>query len=167
MPTAQMRISGEEQRLLRALSVGQAVKLPSAHRLRLELLGLLHDGPAGPRLTALGRRHAQAALTDTDAREEGCGRIASCSRETGSAGASATARTFPAVLILTSFLFRLTMDRPNEPKTRPSPSVRYGTDQASINDIQSRGCKSCPTEYARESPRCPSERGNCRSDVCP
>jgi len=70
MPTAQMRISGEEQRLLRALSVGQAVKLPSAHRLRLELLGLLHDGPAGPRLTALGRRHAQAALTDTDAKEK-------------------------------------------------------------------------------------------------
>ena len=45
MPTAQVRISAEEQRLLRALSVGQTVKLPSAHRLRLELLGLLHDGP--------------------------------------------------------------------------------------------------------------------------
>lgn len=63
MPTAQVRISAEEQRLLRALSVGQTVKLPSAHRLRLELLGLLHDGPSGPRLTPLGRRHAEAAVT--------------------------------------------------------------------------------------------------------
>ena len=63
MPTAQVRISAEEQRLLRALSVGQTVKLPSAHRLRLELLALLHDGPNGPRLTPLGRRYAEAAVT--------------------------------------------------------------------------------------------------------
>jgi hypothetical protein len=72
MPTApastpHVRISADEQRLLRALSVGQAVKLPSAHRLRLELLGLLRDGPAGPRLTALGRQHAAASLTDEEA----------------------------------------------------------------------------------------------------
>lgn len=66
MPTAQVRISAEEQRLLRALSVGQTVKLPSAHRLRLELLGLLHDGPTGPRLTPLGRRHAEAAVTEDE-----------------------------------------------------------------------------------------------------
>jgi hypothetical protein len=68
MPTAQVRISAEEQRLLRALSVGQTVKLPSAHRLRLELLGLLHDGPNGPRLTPLGRRHAEAAVTDDESK---------------------------------------------------------------------------------------------------
>ncbi|MGQ3299556.1 hypothetical protein [Reyranella sp.] len=66
MPTAQMRISAEEQRLLRALSVGQTVTLPSSHRLRLELLGLLHDGPNGPRLTPLGRRHAESAVTDVE-----------------------------------------------------------------------------------------------------
>jgi hypothetical protein len=66
MSTAQVRISAEEQRLLRALSVGQTVKLPSAHRLRLELLGLLHDGPSGPRLTPLGRRHAEAAVTEDE-----------------------------------------------------------------------------------------------------
>jgi hypothetical protein len=66
MPTAQVRISAEEQRLLRALSVGQNVTLPSSHRLRLELLGLLHDGPTGPRLTALGRRHAESAVTEDD-----------------------------------------------------------------------------------------------------
>ncbi len=66
MPTAQVRISAEEQRLLRSLSVGQTVKLPSAHRLRLELLGLLHDGPNGPRLTPLGRRHAEAAVTEDE-----------------------------------------------------------------------------------------------------
>ena len=66
MPTAHVRISAEEQRLLRALSVGQTVKLPSTHRLRLELLGLLHDGPLGPRLTPLGRRHAEAAVTDEE-----------------------------------------------------------------------------------------------------
>lgn len=71
MPTAQLRISAEEQRLLRALSVGQTVKLPSAHRLRLELLGLLHDGPNGPRLTSLGRRHAEAAVTQDDAKGGG------------------------------------------------------------------------------------------------
>lgn len=69
MPTAQVRISSEEQRLLRALSVGQTVKLPSSHRLRLELLGLLHDGPSGPRLTQLGRRHAESAVTEGDATE--------------------------------------------------------------------------------------------------
>ena len=66
MPTAQMRISAEEQRLLRALSVGQTVKLPSSHRLRLELLGLLHDGPSGPRLTPLGRQHAESAVTENE-----------------------------------------------------------------------------------------------------
>lgn len=66
MPTAQVRISAEEQRLLRALSVGQPVTLPSAHRLRLELLGLLHDGPNGPRLTPLGRRHAESAVTEDE-----------------------------------------------------------------------------------------------------
>jgi|GEM_PF-700297 len=66
MPTAQVRISAEEQRLLRALSVGQTVNLPSAHRLRLELLGLLLDGPHGPRLTPLGRRHAEAAVTEDE-----------------------------------------------------------------------------------------------------
>lgn len=64
MPTAEVRISAEEQRLLRALSVGQPVKLASAHRLRLELLGLLRDGPNGPRLTPLGRRHAEAAIAE-------------------------------------------------------------------------------------------------------
>lgn len=68
MPTAQVRISAEEQRLLRALSVGQTVNLPSAHRLRLELLGLLHDGPNGPRLTPLGRRYAEAAVTEDEAK---------------------------------------------------------------------------------------------------
>lgn len=68
MPTAQLRISAEEQRLLRALSVGQTVKLPSSHRLRLELLGLLHDGPNGLRLTSLGRRHAEAAVTQEESK---------------------------------------------------------------------------------------------------
>ncbi|MBL0900534.1 MAG: hypothetical protein IBJ17_17785 [Reyranella sp.] len=65
--TTHVRISAEEQRLLRALSVGQAVKLPSAHRLRLELLGLLRDGPSGARLTPLGRQHAAAAPSDEEA----------------------------------------------------------------------------------------------------
>jgi hypothetical protein len=70
MATAQMRISVEELRLLRALSVGQAVRLPSAHRLRLELLGLLHDGPAGPRLTTLGRHHVETAPIDDEAKDK-------------------------------------------------------------------------------------------------
>lgn len=71
MQTAQVRISAEEQRLLRSLSVGQTVKLPSAHRLRLELLGLLRDGPNGPRLTPLGRRHAEAAVTEEEDKGSG------------------------------------------------------------------------------------------------
>ncbi|TAJ90286.1 MAG: hypothetical protein EPO10_17485 [Reyranella sp.] len=66
MPDAQVRISAEEKRLLRALSVGQTVRLPSAHRLRLELLGLLHDGPSGPRLTSLGKRYAETAVTEDE-----------------------------------------------------------------------------------------------------
>lgn len=70
MATAQMRISVEELKLLRALSVGQAIRLPSAHRLRLELLGLLHDGPAGLRLTALGRHHAETAPIDDEAKDK-------------------------------------------------------------------------------------------------
>lgn len=73
MPTAQVRISAEEQRLLRALSVGQTVKLPSAHRLRLELLGLLRDGPNGPRLTPLGRRYAETAVTEAENKDGSAG----------------------------------------------------------------------------------------------
>lgn len=65
--TPHVRISAEEHRLLRALSVGQTVKLPSSHRLRLELLGLLRDGPAGPRLTPLGRQQAATAPGEEEA----------------------------------------------------------------------------------------------------
>lgn len=81
MPTAQVRISAEEQRLLRALSVGQTVKLPSAHRLRLELLGLLHDGPNGPRLTPLGRRHAEAAVTEDETKARSAEQDAAVKRD--------------------------------------------------------------------------------------
>ena len=81
MPTAQVRISAEEQRLLRALSVGQNVRLPSAHRLRLELLGLLHDGPNGPRLTPLGRRHAEAAVTEDENKRGSSGNGSSVKRD--------------------------------------------------------------------------------------
>jgi len=67
MSTASERISAEELRLLKAMSVGQPVQLPSAHRLRLEMIGLLQDGPDGPRLTELGLRHARNALPEKHA----------------------------------------------------------------------------------------------------
>jgi hypothetical protein len=70
MATASVRISTDELRLLKALSVGQPVRLPSAHRLRLEMMGLLRDGPAGPRLTELGMRQAQAAPPEEPAKAE-------------------------------------------------------------------------------------------------
>ncbi len=66
MTAAQVRISAEEQKLLRALSMGQSVALPSAHRLRLEMLGLLQDGPRGAKLTPLGRRYAESAIDSED-----------------------------------------------------------------------------------------------------
>ena len=81
MSTAQVRISAEEQRLLRALSVGQTVKLPSAHRLRLELLGLLHDGPNGPRLTQLGRRYAESAVTEDEVKGSGAENVSVVKRD--------------------------------------------------------------------------------------
>jgi hypothetical protein len=70
MATANPRISMEELRVLKALSVGQPVRLPSAHRLRLEMMGLLRDGPNGPRLTELGMRQAQAAPPDAPTKAE-------------------------------------------------------------------------------------------------
>jgi hypothetical protein len=70
MATANPRISMEELRMLKALSVGQPVRLPSAHRLRLEMMGLLRDGPNGPRLTELGMRQAQAAPPEAPTKAE-------------------------------------------------------------------------------------------------
>jgi hypothetical protein len=70
MATATPRLSTEELHLLKALSVGQPVRLPSAHRLRLEMMGLLRDGPSGPRLTELGMRQAQAAPSEASSKVE-------------------------------------------------------------------------------------------------
>ena len=62
MPTANARLSADELHMVGALAAGRTVHLSSAHRLRLEMLGLLKDGPNGPKLTELGRAHARAAL---------------------------------------------------------------------------------------------------------
>ena len=66
MTTESVRLSAEELRIVQALMTGGPATLSSAHRLRLELLGLLKDGPQGPKLTDLGRRHAGAPASPRD-----------------------------------------------------------------------------------------------------
>ncbi|MGQ0581169.1 MAG: hypothetical protein ACT4O6_04490 [Reyranella sp.] len=58
MPIEPTRLSPHELSLLKALESGRRPPITSSHRTRLELLGLVRDGPAGLRLTAEGRRCA-------------------------------------------------------------------------------------------------------------
>lgn len=69
MTTESVRLSAEELRIVQALMAGEPVTLSSAHRLRLELLGLLKDGPQGPKLTDFGRRQVGASPSNKDAAE--------------------------------------------------------------------------------------------------
>ena len=53
-----MRVSPHELQILQALASGRKPPLSSSHRTRLELLGLVRDGPSGVQLTAEGHRRA-------------------------------------------------------------------------------------------------------------
>lgn len=70
MTTESVRLSAEELRIVQALVAGRPVTLSSAHRLRLELLGILKDGPQGPKLTDLGRRQAGISSSTRDVGED-------------------------------------------------------------------------------------------------
>ena len=58
-----MRLSPLEIDILSALSRGDAPPVRSSHRLRLEMMGLVTDGPEGLRLTPTGERAAASAPT--------------------------------------------------------------------------------------------------------
>lgn len=58
MPIEPTRLSPHELSLLQALESGRRPAVTSNHRTRLELLGLVHDGPAGLQLTPEGHRCA-------------------------------------------------------------------------------------------------------------
>lgn len=58
MPTEPSRLSPHELNLLQALESGRRPAITSSHRTRLELLGLVRDGPAGLQLTPEGHRCA-------------------------------------------------------------------------------------------------------------
>lgn len=57
-----MRISVREIEMLKALAAGEAGFVTSSHRLRLEMLGLVLDGPNGLRLTGAGREASMATV---------------------------------------------------------------------------------------------------------
>lgn len=61
-----VRLSGQELRLLRALAEGRSIRLASTHRLRFEMLGLVHDGWRGLTLTPLGLRRSRQPASDDE-----------------------------------------------------------------------------------------------------
>lgn len=63
MSTANLRLGADELRILKDLVMGRPAHLSSHHRLRLELLGLLKDGPEGPKPTVLAKRYVQLQQT--------------------------------------------------------------------------------------------------------
>lgn len=70
MSASNLRLGDDELRALRDLMMGRPTRLPSSHRVRLEMLGLLNDGPDGPKLTSLAKRYVsteQAASTSSAA----------------------------------------------------------------------------------------------------
>lgn len=63
MSTDNYRLGADELRALRDLLMGRPAQMSSNHRVRLELLGLLKDGPEGPKLTSDGKRYASVQQT--------------------------------------------------------------------------------------------------------
>jgi hypothetical protein len=59
MPSELMRVSPHELLILQALAGGRLPPITSNHRTRLELLGLVRDGPSGLQLTPEGHRRAR------------------------------------------------------------------------------------------------------------
>jgi hypothetical protein len=63
MPVDPTLVSPHELLILQALAGGRRPPVTSSHRMRLELLGLVRDGPSGLQLTAEGQRRAQEKFT--------------------------------------------------------------------------------------------------------
>ena len=55
-PEAIFRLGPADMSVLMALASGRTVTAPSAQRVRLEMLELVHDGPNGLRITPMGRK---------------------------------------------------------------------------------------------------------------
>ena len=66
MTDGTVRLSRHELSLLRALAEGRHIRIPSTHRLRFEMLGLVHDGSRGLTLTPLGLRCSRQAEIDEE-----------------------------------------------------------------------------------------------------
>jgi len=62
-------LSRHEISLLRGLLQGREQALPSSHRLRFELLGLIRDRPHGVELTASGKQRLLAPMIAKDSAE--------------------------------------------------------------------------------------------------
>jgi hypothetical protein len=83
MPIEPMRLSPHELSLLKALDSGGRPAVTSSHRTRLELLGLVRDGPAGLQLTPEGHRCAgNIAATAEPERPMRSGEVRSTPRDT-------------------------------------------------------------------------------------
>lgn len=63
MSTGHYRLGDVELRVLRDLLMRRPTHISSSHRVRLELLGLLKDGPDGPKLTSDGKRYVSVQQT--------------------------------------------------------------------------------------------------------
>ena len=59
------RVSLHELQILQALAGGRQPPITSSHRTRLELLGLVRDGPSGVQLTDEGHLCARQKASDT------------------------------------------------------------------------------------------------------
>lgn len=66
MSIERTRLSPHELSLLQALESGRRPDVTSSHRTRLELLGLVRDGPAGLKLTPEGHRFASKVTATID-----------------------------------------------------------------------------------------------------
>jgi len=62
-----LKLSDMETELLRKLVNGEAVSISSQQRVRLELLGMIKEGPKGIVVTPTGRSLARAKLAEATA----------------------------------------------------------------------------------------------------
>jgi hypothetical protein len=67
--TVRLRLSDLEIEILRKLVNGEAVSLSSQQRVRLELAGMIREGPNGIVVTLTGRSLAREKATDANATE--------------------------------------------------------------------------------------------------
>jgi len=67
--TVRLRLSDLEIEILRKLVNGEAVSLSSQQRVRLELAGMIREGPNGVDVTLTGRNLAREKATQANATE--------------------------------------------------------------------------------------------------